>query len=173
MIARRQLLRMLPIALASTGLTGCLRPLYGSAAQGGLDAGVALSGVALEIQGDRLEHHLRNELEFNLRGDGNVNAPKTHRLRVAVRQSTLAASVDRVSGAADSVHMILTARFQLFRGSDPKPVHEGDSIAAISYDRDQQRFASTRAARDAEVRGARQLAQDIRTQVAVRLSAGR
>jgi LPS-assembly lipoprotein len=173
MIPRRHLLRMLPVALLAPTLSGCLRPLYGPAASGGLDASRALSGVALEIQGDRLEHYLRNELEFSLRGDGNLNAPKTHRLRVAVRQTTSAATVDRLSGSADSVHMVLNARYQLFKGNDARALHEGDAVAAVSYDRDQQRFASQRAARDAEIRGARQLADEIRTRVAIHLSAGR
>lgn len=173
MIPRRHLLRMLPVVLLAPALSGCLRPLYGPVASGGLNASSALSGVALEIQGDRLEHYLRNELEFNLRGDGNINAPKTHRLRVTVRQTTGAASVDRLTGAADSVHLILNARYQLFKGSDARPLNEGDAVAAVSYDRDQQRFASQRAARDAEIRGARQLAEEIRTRVALHLSAGR
>jgi LPS-assembly lipoprotein len=173
MIERRHLLRMLPVALLAPALSGCLRPLYGSAAHGGLSASQALSGVSIEIAGDRLAHYLRNELEFNLRGDGNVNAPKTHRLRVLVTQNTLASSIDRLSGAADSVNMVLNARYQLFKGSDATPMNEGTAAAAVSYDRDIQRFASTRAARDAEIRGARQLAEEIRTRVALHLSAGR
>jgi LPS-assembly lipoprotein len=156
-------------ALLGLGLGGCLQPLYGSAEFGGLAAERRLQGVKIEIEGERLAHYLRNELEFNLRGGDPSPATPTHRLAINARQSVSAAIVERLTGAAESATMQIDARYVLYAIGQPKPLTEGDARVVVSYDRSQQRFATIRSARDAEIQGARQMAEQLRTRVAAYL----
>jgi LPS-assembly lipoprotein len=161
------------IALLSLGLGGCFRPLYGSAEFGGLAVQQGLAGVSIDIQGERMAHYIRNELEFNLRGgDPNV-APVTHRLVVTAKQVTAAAVVDRLTGTAESGYMTISAKYWLYPKDKSKADTEGDASVLVSYDRSQQRFATTRAARDAEIQGAKQLAEQIKTRIAAYLASKR
>jgi LPS-assembly lipoprotein len=160
-------------SVLALGLSGCIRPLYGSAEFGGLAVQQGLAGVSIEIQGDRLEHYIRSELEFNLRGDGVQTGPRTHRLVVNAKQRINTAIVDRVSGAAESANLIIDAKYALFELTKTTAVTEGNAMVAVTYDRSQQRFASARASRDAEIRGAKQLAEQIRIRVASHLAGSR
>jgi LPS-assembly lipoprotein len=49
---------------------------------------------------------------------------------------------------------------------------KGTATSSTSYDRYQQRFASVRAERDAEIRLAKVLAEQVKTRLAATLSAG-
>jgi LPS-assembly lipoprotein len=161
------------VSLVALGVSGCFRPLYGSAEHGGLAVQQGLAGVAVEMSGERLAHYLRNELEFSLKGgDPNV-APITHRLVVAARQNTTAAVVDRLTGTAESGYMTLTAKYWLYPKGKSAAETEGEATALVSYDRSQQRFATTRAARDAEIQGAKQLTEQIKTRVAAHMASKR
>jgi LPS-assembly lipoprotein len=170
----RQLKALSLILFISLGVTGCFRPLYGSPEFGGLAIQQGLAGVSIEVGGDRLEHYLRNELEFNLRGDGDQSAPRTHRLVVSPRSRLNTAIVDRVSGSAESVALVIDANFKLYALNKPTiELMSETATAAVSYERSIQRFASIRAARDAEIRGAKQLAEQIKTRVAAYLATNR
>jgi LPS-assembly lipoprotein len=161
------------VGLIALGLGGCIRPLYGSAEFGGLAIQQGLAGVSVEMQGERLAHYLRNELEFSLKGGNPGVAPITHRLVVAARQSTAAAVIDRLSGTAESGYMTLTAKYWLYPTGKSAAETEGEATTLVSYDRSQQRFATTRAARDAEIQGAKQLAEQIKTRVAAHMASKR
>jgi LPS-assembly lipoprotein len=165
--------RSLVIGLLALGLAGCFRPLYGSQEFGGLAVQRGLSGIKIELDGERLAHYLRNELEFGLRGGDPTVAVTTHRLVIRADQKTSAVIVDRIQGTAESGYMTLTAKYTLFPVNAPKAETEGDATVVVSYDRSQQRFATLRAARDAEIQGARQLADQIKTRVAGYLASKR
>jgi LPS-assembly lipoprotein len=170
----RQLKNITLILFLALGATGCFRPLYGSPEFGGLNIQQGLTGVAIEVRGDRLEHYLRNELEFGLRGDGNQSGPRTHRLVVVPTTRLNSAIVDRVSGTAENVVMVIDAKYSLYALNKPTiALTENDATVAVSYERSIQRFASIRAARDAEIRGAKQLAEQIKTRVAAYLASNR
>jgi len=154
-------------------LSGCIRPLYGSPEFGGLAVQQGLRGIKIELQGERLAHYLRNELEFGLRGGDPEPAATTHRLTVVPQLSAQAAIVDRLTGAAESATITIEARYMLYRIGPGPAVTEGNARVVVSYDRSQQRFASIRAARDAEIQGARQMAEQIRTRIAAFLAASR
>jgi LPS-assembly lipoprotein len=161
------------ITLLSLGLGGCFRPLYGSPEFGGLAIQQGLAGVSIDISSDRMAHYIRNELEFGLRGgDPNV-APVTHRLVVTAKQITAAAVVDRLTGTAESGYMTISAKYWLYPRDKTKADTEGDASVLVSYDRTQQRFATTRAARDAEIQGAKQLAEQIKTRIAAYMASKR
>jgi LPS-assembly lipoprotein len=154
------------IALLSLGLGGCLRPLYGAPEFGGLAVQQGLAGVSIDIQGERMAHYIRNELEFSLRGGDPAVAPVTHRLLITARQNTAAAVVDRLTGTAESGYMTISAKYWLYPKDKTSAETEGDASVLVSYDRSIQRFASSRAARDAEIQGAKQLAEQIKTRIA-------
>jgi LPS-assembly lipoprotein len=158
------------VGLLAVSAGGCLRPLYGAQEYSGLAIQDGLSGVKIELEGERLAYYLRNELEFGLRGGNNDSAAQRYRLVVTVSQRTDAAVVSRITGMADSGYMTLTARYTLFSLDKPvRKLTEGDASVLVSYDRSQQRFATIRAARDAEIQGAKQMADQIKTRVATYL----
>jgi LPS-assembly lipoprotein len=163
------MIRLTPLAIAgclALGLAGCFRPLYGSAEFGGLAAQQGLAGVSVNVQGERLAHYLRNELEFNLKGGDPAGAPTRYTLVVTASSRTGGAIVDRLSGVAESAALFIDATYVLAEPGRTRPVNEGSATVVVSYDRSQQRFANIRAARDAEIQGARQLADQIRSRVA-------
>ncbi len=157
-------------AVMALGLAGCLRPLYGSPEFNGLSAQQGLAGVAVDVQGERLAHYLRNELEFALRGGNPSSAPTRHTLTVTTNTRTAGAIVDRISGVAEGASLFIEATYVLRETGQTKAVTEGKATAVVSYERSLQRFANTRAARDAEIQGARQLADQIRSRVATFLA---
>ncbi len=159
--------------LGCLALGGCFQPLYGTRENGGLAVQQGLAGVAIEMQGERLAHYLRNELEFGLRGGDPAVVPVTHRLVVTATQSTAAAVVDRLTGTAESGYMTITAKYVLFPKGKTVAESEGEARVLVSYDRSQQRFATTRAARDAEIQGAKQMAEQIKTRVAAFMASKR
>jgi LPS-assembly lipoprotein len=157
-------------AVLALGLAGCLRPLYGSAEFNGLSAQQGLAGVAIDVQGERLAHYLRNELEFNLRGGNPTDAPTRHTLVVFAKSTTNSAILDRISGVAESAAMVIEADYELRETGKSVAATKGRATVAVSYERSIQRFANTRAARDSEILAARQLADQIRSRVAAFLA---
>jgi LPS-assembly lipoprotein len=84
------------------------------------------------------------------------------------------AIVDRVSGSAESVVMVIDAKYTLYALNKPTVIlTENDATVAVSYERSVQRFASIRAARDAEIRGAKQISEQIKTRIAAYLASNR
>ncbi len=170
---RRTLGTGLLIAALSVGLGGCLRPLYGQPEFGGLAVQKGLQGIKIEIEGERLAHYLRNELEFGLRGGDPSPGQLTHRLTITVTQSVASAIVDRITGAAESATLTLDATYALYPLGPGPAVTSGTAKVVVSYDRSQQRFASLRSARDAEIQGARQMAEQIKVRIASYLATPR
>jgi LPS-assembly lipoprotein len=155
-------------------LGACVRPLHAPGVTSSSAVSQQLAQVAIELQGDRLAHYFRNELEFELRG-GAAAPPSAggskYRLVVTARQTIGSTLLDRFSGLADAATLTVNAEYALFRTGTTESINTGTAIAIVSYERSQQRFASQRAARDAEIQSARQLAEQIRNRVATFLSA--
>ncbi len=152
--------------LLAIGLAGCLRPLYGSPEFNGAGAQAGLAGVAINVQGERLAHYIRNELEFNLRGGDPTPAQRRYELAITTVSRTAGPIVDRVAGVAESAVVTIEARYALKEIGKSPTLNEGTAVANVSYDRSAQRFANIRAARDAEIQAARILADQIRSRVA-------
>lgn len=161
------------IALLSLGLGGCFRPLYGTSEYGGLGVQQGLQGIQIQIEGERLAHYVRNELEFGLRGGDPSSAPVTRNLLITTKQTVSSAIVDRLTGAAESATLTLDADYTLRQIGGGAIVTSGKATVVVSYDRSSQRFASIRSARDAEIQAARQLAEQIKTRIAAHLAASR
>jgi LPS-assembly lipoprotein len=168
-----------PLAFAAAlGLAalvgGCFQPLYGEGTVSKVGGNVrnAMLGIDVpEIKG-LVGHYLRNELVFEFDGGGEADRQKTLKLTATTRESLEVITVDYANGRADSAVLVATADWQLTRVGSNEVVASGQSVVRAPYERAQQRFASLRAARDAQLRAAKNLAQLIKARVAASLVAG-
>lgn len=154
------------IALAtSLALGGCqVRPLYGTTV-GNQAAHEALAAIDIDPAKTRIEQVMRNELIFLFQRGGEA-APTRYRLRTILNQSKSAVAVEELADVPAAYLVSMTASFLLIDAETEKTLLTGTSFANASYDFSNQRFANLRAARDAEDRAAKVIADDIRTRVA-------
>lgn len=170
---RRLSPRLVIIACVGLATAGCLRPLYGPTASGQrLDEVLAVIKVDPVKTGagqERLGSFLRNELAFALDGSG---SPKDKRyvLTIQANQRLTSATVDTATGRADSAILFGDATYTLATIDEPRrTVASGKAMASTSYDRNVQRFTTVRAARDAELRLARNLSEQVKIRLAAAL----
>ena len=146
------------------GLAGCFQPLYSESAHPGLVEDLR----AIEVQPikDRIGHYLADNLTTNLNGTGQTPPPK-YKLTVTVAIGLSTPTVSSLTNVATSATMTAQAHYTLTKVDGGAQVLTGVADANASYDRSQQRYNDLRAARDAEIRLARSLGDEI----ALRLSA--
>jgi len=160
------------LALAG-GLSACFRPLYGPTASGtplpAVLAAIEVDQVAVPPSFERFSHYLRSELVYNLNGSGGP-ANKRYKLTLAFASRLDTPIVDTATGRAQSATLVGDVSYTLASLDGSKTITTGKVQSSASYDRNVQRFATVRAARDAEIRLARELADQIRTQLAVAVS---
>lgn len=162
--------RSLPVlaALALSGaLAGCFQPLYSESAHPGLVED--LRAIEVEPIKDRIGHYLADNLITELNGTGQTPPPK-YRLTVTVSTASTTPTVNALTNVATSATMTAEAHFTLNRVDGGAQVLTGVASANASYDRSQQRYNDLRAARDAEIRLARSLSQDISLRLAALLA---
>jgi LPS-assembly lipoprotein len=155
------------VAGLSLGLSACFRPLHGPTA-----SGLSLQTELASIEVPEVEwppqlanagHYLRSDMIYALNGSGS-DVPKRYRLGLVLSESQTSPVVSSETGTATSVTYTLTSL-------DGKTViTQGTATSSASFDRFPQRFANIRAARDAEIRLARDLADQIRTRVSAVLA---
>ncbi|WP_046861707.1 LPS assembly lipoprotein LptE [Microvirga massiliensis] len=172
--SRRSVLRTLTVTGVGLPLGACFRPLYGPTASGErLDDVMATVDVAPIVVSqpayDRFGHYLRNELIFALNGSGRPMA-KRYRLTVNYDQQVQSPIINTVTGRAETANVTGTANYALVSLADNKPITSGKAIGHVSYDRSPQRFATVRAARDAEIRLAKVLSDQLRTRLATAMA---
>ena len=153
-------------ALASV-LAGCFQPLYSEAAHPGLVDDLR----AIEVQPikDRIGHYLADNLTTDLNGTGQTPTPK-YKLTVTVAIGTSTPTVSSLTNVATSATLTGQAKYTLNRADGGAQVLAGVAEANASYDRSQQRYNDLRAARDAEIRLARSLADEISLRLAAQLA---
>jgi LPS-assembly lipoprotein len=161
-------------ALAVTlSLAACFRPLYGPTASGQqLDevlAAIEVDKVAVAPAYERFSHYLRSELVFDLNGSG-VAAAKRYKLALGFTSQIQTPLVDTASGRAQSATLVGDVTYTLTSLDGSQVITSGKASGSASYDRNVQRFATVRAARDAEIRLAKTLADQIRTRLAATLA---
>jgi LPS-assembly lipoprotein len=162
--------RSLPVlaALALSGaLAGCFQPLYSESAHPGLVED--LRAIEVEPIKDRIGHYLGDNLITELNGTGQTPPPK-YRLTVTVSTASSTPTVNALTNVATSATMTAEAHFTLNRVDGGAQVLTGVASANASYDRSQRRYNDLRAARDAEIRLARSLSQDISLRLAALLA---
>lgn len=165
---RHKILALLGLAALPVVLAGCIQPLYGSLGPGGLER--ELQAIKVEPIPERFGHYLEKELLFAFNGSGEDVAPK-YRLVVTVKQKVQAPTIDTVTLRATSATVIGDAEYRLYQVGKTEPMMQGVAFSVASYDRFSQRLSNIRAARDAETRDAKAIAEQIRTQVAARFAA--
>ena len=167
-LARRS--RLVGSLVAALALAGCFQPLYGPLSAGGGDVAGELQAIAIEPISDRIGHYLGDDLVFALNGTGSHVPPK-YRLFVTLRETSSTPLIDTVSGIASAATVNLNADYRLVPVAGGEPLTKGTAFVIASYDRNNQRFSNIRAARDAEIRDAKQLADQLRIRLAAALAA--
>ena len=153
----------LAVALA---LCGCFQPLYGEAAHPGLVE--RMREVEVAPIPDRIGHYLSNNLIAKMNGSGS-SAPAKYRLTIKLTQSAQTPTVESQINTADAATVVGTAQFDLTKIDGGAVLYSGTATSAAVYDRTLQSYADLRAARDAEIRVARALADEIELRVAAAL----
>ena len=154
---------------ASLALGGCLAPMYGQFAEGGPGLQTDLQAIAIEPIPDRIGHYLGDDLVFALNGTGSHPTPK-YRLFVTLNEAVQTPLIDTVSGRASSATVVINAVYKLEDFVTGLPVTQGTAFVFKSYDRTSERFSNIRAARDAEIRDAKELSEQLRLRLAAALS---
>jgi LPS-assembly lipoprotein len=161
------------VAGLSLGLSACFRPLHGPTA-----SGQSLQTVLASIDVPEVEwppalantgHYLRSELVYALNGSGS-DTPKRYRLALRLTESQSSPVIDTEIGTASSVIVGGTLTYTLTSLDGKTVVTQGTATSSASFDRFPQRFANMRAARDAEIRLAKDLTQQVRTRLSAVLA---
>jgi LPS-assembly lipoprotein len=169
----KSLTHVVLVAGLSLGLSACFRPLHGPTA-----SGQSLQTVLASIDVPELKwppalantgHYLRSELVYLLNGSGS-DTPKRYSLKLVLSEAQSSPVVDSETGTASSVIVGGTLTYTLTSLDGKTVVTQGTATSATSFDRFPQRFANIRAARDAEIRLARDLAQQVRTRLSATLA---
>ena len=164
----KSLAHVVLVAGLSLGLSACFRPLHGPTA-----SGQSLQTVLASIDVPEVEwpsnlantgHYLRSELIYALNGSGS-DVPKRYNLRLSLSQGLTTPIVDSESGRALSATLTGNLTYTLTTADGKTVITQGTATSAATYDRFEQRFATLRAGRDAEIRLARELAQQVRTRL--------
>jgi LPS-assembly lipoprotein len=173
--AARGIARIVAVAFMTLGLAGCFQPLYGptasGASMGDVLAAIDVQPVVAASGQQRLTHYLRSELVFDLDGSGQPR-PKRYKLAVGATERLSTPIVDTVTGRAAAATLVADATYTLTSLDGTRVITTGRATASASYDRTIQRFANVRAARDAEIRVAKLLSEQIKTRLAAALASG-
>jgi LPS-assembly lipoprotein len=174
---------------------GCLQPLYGdlshpglvedmraiqigeinpAAAKAGTTDKTNASSNALGLnpdldRQDRIGHYLRNDLIFNFNGTGSSPPPK-YRLTITTKENTTTPTVQSQLGMADSATLTVSAKYILTPYGGGEPIISNEAISSAAYDLSINRFSNLRAARDAEIRLAKSLADEMELRIAASLA---
>jgi LPS-assembly lipoprotein len=160
------------IAAAAAG--GCFQPLYAENTRSVTGGSVKDAFKEIEVPEIKglIGHYLRNELVFELDGGNEPDRVKRLKFQSQISESLEVVTVDYTNGRADSAILVATATWSLTDTVSGKVVSKGTNIVRAPYERSSQRFATVRAARDAQIRAAKNLATLIRGQIAADLVAG-
>lgn len=160
--------------LAAATAGGCFQPLYAENTRS--VTGGSIKDAFKEIEVPEMKgligHYLRNELVFELDGGNEQDRAKRLKFQSQISESLEVVTVDYVNGRADSAILVATANWSLTDTTSGKVVSQGMNVVRAPYERSSQRFATVRAARDAQIRAAKNLATLIRGQIAADLFAG-
>jgi LPS-assembly lipoprotein len=179
--SQRSLFRAIA-ALAIAALAGgCFQPLYGEhSPTGGPVLRDQLSAIdVLQIAAPkgtdeaRIAVEIRDALLYDFTGGG-YSAPPTHRLKISIASTRVSIIVDVNTSRPDVENYGLNASYTLTEIATGKIVVTGSTLARVSYDipGQEQRFARVRGLRDAELRAAKVIADNIRSRLASYFIAG-
>jgi LPS-assembly lipoprotein len=121
----------------------------------------------------RLGVEIRNALAFKLYGNA-TGLPPTHRLVIRFTTTRSSLIIDPNTALPTSENYGIDAQFNLVDIATDKSVMTGTTFSRVTYDMpgSYQRFARSRAFRDAEDRACQEIAENIGTRIASYFSAG-
>ena len=155
------------LALAAP-LAGCIQPLYGPNLDGTSNA-AELRAVEVDEIPERIGHYVRNELIYGFNGTGAQVTPR-YRLKVKLSERVQTPIYNTTTSFSTSATVVVDANYSLMTLPDNVEIAKGVAQALASYDRFTARFTNIRAARDAEIRDAKVIADSIRTRIAIDLA---
>ncbi|GMB83285.1 LPS assembly lipoprotein LptE [Shinella zoogloeoides] len=154
------------IALAGV-LAGCqVRPLYSTTA--GTEG--KLASVSISEATSRVEQQVRNDLIFFFGGGAGEARNAVYHLEMDVSVRTVGVLNDAIRDTARAGRVTVSADYNLTKADTGETLASGKRSAIAMVDFPTQEFAKLRAIRDAENRGARELAELIRADVASALA---
>jgi LPS-assembly lipoprotein len=163
-LRRRRLAALLALAALLPALAACgLRPLYGPETRAKVVP--QLAAVEVQQQGGRLGQTFRNYLIDELNPSG-IAVPAEYDLEVEL----LAEQTDliiQLNDAATRKNLILGAVFTLKRKADGAPVYGSATRRVVSFNVNNDPFATLVAEQDAGDRAAREVARQIGTMLAL------
>jgi len=172
--------RLLAVAALAALTAGCFQPMYAEHTDGTPALREKLMGVELPpidkanaSREARVGVAVRNALAFKLYGSATGMAP-THRLVIRFTASRSSLMVDQGTGLPTSENYGIDAQYNLIEIASNKSVMTGTTFSRVSYDipGTYQRYARSRAFRDAEDRAAGEIAENIQTRLASFFVAG-
>jgi LPS-assembly lipoprotein len=172
--------RLLVVAALAALTAGCFQPMYAEHTDGTPGLREKLMGIELPpiekpnaSRDARLGVEIRNALAFKLYGNA-TGMPPTHRLVIRFTTSRSSLMIDPATALPSSENYGIDAQYNLIEIVSNKSVMTGTTFSRVSYDipGQLQRFARTRAFRDAEDRAAQEIAENIQTRLASYFVAG-
>src|ERR1700686_4964212 len=172
--------RFLAVAALAALTAGCFQPMYAERADGTPALREKLMGVEIPpvdkptpSREARIGVEIRNALAFKLYGNA-TGLPPTHRLVLKFNTSRSSLMVDVNTGLPTSENYGIDVAYNLIDIASNKSVMTGTTFSRVSYDipGSIQRFARSRAFRDAEDRAAHEIAENIQTRLASFFVAG-
>src|ERR1700675_876279 len=172
--------RLLVVAALAALAAGCFQPMYAEHTDGTPSLREKLMGVEVPpveknnaSREARVQVEIRNALAFKLYGNA-TGLPPTHRLVLKFSTSRSSLMVDVSTGLPTSENYGIDVQYNLIDIATTKSVMTGTTFSRVSYDipGSIQRFARSRAFRDAEDRAAQEIAENIQTRLASFFVAG-
>ena len=172
--------RFLAVAALAALTAGCFQPMYAAHTDGTPDLREKLMGVdvpplnyANGSREARLGVEIRNALAFKMYGNA-TGMPPTHRLVIKLTTNRTSLIVDPTTALPSIENYGIDSQYNLIEIATNKSVMTGNTFSRVSYDLPGQfqRFARSRAFRDAEDRACQEIAENIQTRLAAFFSAG-
>jgi LPS-assembly lipoprotein len=172
--------RLLAVATLAALTAGCFQPMYAEHADG--TPGLREKLLAVEVppvekpnasRDARLGVEIRNALAFKLYGNA-TGMPPTYRLVLRFTTTRSSLMIDPNTGLPADENYGIDAQYNLIEIASNKSVMTGTTFSRVSYEipGSYQRFARTRAFRDAEDRACQEIADRIQTRLASFFVAG-
>ena len=172
--------RLLAVAALAALTAGCFQPMYAEHVDG--TPGLREKLLAVEVppvnkpnasHEARIQVAIRNALAFKLYGNAAGVAP-LYRLDLKFTTTRSTLMTDPLTALPTDENYGIDANFTLVEIATNKTVMSGTTFSRVSYDipGSYQRFARSRAVRDAEDRAAEEIAEHLQTRLAAFFYAG-
>src|SRR5258707_12370223 len=172
--------RLLAVVALAALTAGCFQPMYAEHSDGTPGLREKLMGGEIPpvdkpnaSREARIGVEIRNALAFKLYGSA-PGLPLPHRLVLRFNTSRSSLIIDPNTALPSSENYGIDAQYNLIEIASNKSVMTGTTFSRVSYDMpgSYQRFARSRAFRDAEDRAAQEIAENIQTRLASFFVAG-